>query len=170
MDDEYRARSYFLDKCGKLLWSFPNQRNSSWEVPLVGYNEELLVRGDEHASNGYIYSAQGDRLRGPMPMRGQAQSLGADGTIYNLEYINAGSNLGLNLVAYSWELQELWSLNLGPGYTNGGVVLSDEGVLYLARQQSDGIEVIGVQTQSPGLADTAMPTWLYNNRRTGWLE
>lgn len=75
------------------------------------------------------------------------------------------------LLAYSWNLEKLWSLDLGQGCSQAGGVLGDDGVLYFARQLDAGIQVVAVQTQSPGLAQTAMPIWwYYNNRHTGWLE
>lgn len=168
--NESRTRSFFVDTCGHTLWSFPNQADSSWEVSLIGYNEAMLVHGDSHGSNTYIYDVRGKMLRGPSSMRGRVQCLGADSAIYNLESWTSSGKAFMTLVSYSWDLKELWSLDLGEGYTNGGVVLADNGALYFARQLTDGIELVAVQTQSPGLADTAMPTWLYNNRRTGWLE
>jgi len=170
--DEYPWRGYFLDKCGKLLWSFPNTSSTSWFPELVGYNDELLVDGDRRNDSAYVYSRSGERLQGPRPIRGAPTSLGADNTIYNIECsgdLSQEATASLAIVAYSWAIKELWSLDLGKVCTSSGTALADDGVLYVTRQLSDGIEVIAVQTASPGLAPTAYPTRDNNNRRTRWL-
>jgi hypothetical protein len=75
----------------------------------------------------------------------------------------------MSLVAYSSELTESWRIELGKPCTYSGTVLADDGVLYVAREVADGIEVIAVQTASPGLAPTAWPARRHDNRQTGWL-
>lgn len=167
---DYR-RGAVVDHCGKWLWGLPNQHGTAWGFLLVGFNEELLVRGGVH-HDGYIYDIAGRRLLGPKPLQGIPFLLGADNVIYSFDCSSIHPEAGTQtLIAYSWNLQRLWSLDLGKGCSaDASGVLDYDGVLYFARQLATGIEVVAVQTQSPGLAETAMPTWLYNNRRSGWLE
>lgn len=159
---------YVLDRCGQVLWSCVNALGTWSQFRLVGFHGEDLVAGTEQV---YIYDQTGKILRGPEPLPGIPQVLGADNIFYGFECPMPDQELTLS--AYSWDgLQRLWSLNLGKGCSNSGAVLADDGVLYLAKGIGSGqpVEIIAVQTQSPGLAHTAQPTWLYNNRRTGWLE
>lgn len=174
-DDNYDQfiHGYVLDKCSQVLWALPNHVGSSWYFALVGFDGEFLADGFDHRGDSNlvsIYSKTGTLLRGPMAVKGQPENLGADNAFYTFECRAPDQNLTLR--AYSWDsLQMLWSLDLGTGCEPGNnAVLADDGVLYVARGMGSPIEIIAVQTQSPGLADTAMPTWLYNNRRTGWLE
>jgi hypothetical protein len=53
----------------------------------------------------------------------------------------------------------------------GNVVLDDDGVMYLMRSSPNiyGTQVIAIQTQSPGLADSSWPSWRHDNRGTAWL-
>lgn len=182
----YFSLQYF-DKCGKLIWSLPSTSDTSWFVELIGFNEELLVDGysTKDREKTYIYSKSGKRLSGPIMVRGFPTTLGGDNTIYYTycERIDVGNvntvhseEKRLYLVAYSWKLEELWSLDLGiDGCTSSSTAIADDGVLYLTRESVDddriinSVEVIAVQTASPGLANTAYPTRANNNRRTGWL-
>lgn len=162
-----------FDRCGKRLWAFPNTEGTFWYPSLVGYDEQILISGfGEPDGVGYVYDKSGKRLKGPVPMPSETpQVLGADNVFYS--YSCNPTDQNLTLIAYSWNsLQKQWSLDLGRGCTLGGAVLADNGTLYLARTAGAGepVEVIAVQTASPGLAHTSEPTWLYNNRRTGWLE
>lgn len=164
-NNEIHARSFMLDGCGRVLWSLPNQAGSFWEMQLVGFDDQILVRDGVQAENWYIYTATGQPIQGPIAAPGRTELLGADGTLYAYDCRSS------ELVAYSWSgLDKLWSLHLDMGCDYRTAVLADDGVLYLASGETTPIQVVAVQTQSPGLADTAMPAWLYNNRRTGWLE
>jgi hypothetical protein len=149
----------------------PNQPGTSWNVELALFDDSLFVRGGPHGKSAYVYSESGEKLRGPVALRGFATSLGADGTLYTTECTATDLRAGeLTLVAYDADLSERWSLNLGRGCTYGGTAIAPDGVLYLGREDPEGkIEVLAVQTQSPGLAPTPLPTRAADNRRTGWI-
>ena len=169
-DDTWR--SYYLDRCGKLLWSLPNS-NGSWMLWFVGFDETLLVGGGAHAQAAYLYSSTGERLLGPVPWAGFPTTIGGDGTIYNTTCITWDQwETPLGVIAYSPQLTDRWILDLGKPCTYSGTTLADDGVLYVARDLGGegGIEVIAIQTASPGVAPTGFATRQYNNRRTGWLS
>ena len=117
------------------------------------------------------YSAEGALRQGPRPVPGFATTLGADGTVYTTACSQQDARTSdLSLVAYSSELTSMWRLELGKPCTYSGTALADDGVLYLARELIDGIEILAIQTASPGLAPTAWPTRRHDNRRTNWLS
>jgi hypothetical protein len=77
------------------------------------------------------------------------------------------------IVAYAYDLKELWRLDLGgsecAGVT-GKVVLDDDGVMYLTRVADGGVvEALALQTASPGLAESSWPSLRHDNRGTAWL-
>jgi hypothetical protein len=78
------------------------------------------------------------------------------------------------LIAYTSDLEEMWRLNLGKpdNCPIGNGVLDEDGVLYLARALSGGdenVEILAIQTQSPGLAESSWPSLRHDNRGTMWL-
>jgi hypothetical protein len=161
-----QLRLHFLDPCGQPAWSLPE--TGSWRVDVAGFGDALLAYSGGNAS---WYSTEGALLRGPRPLGGFSTALGADGTLYNTVCSQQDErNADMSLVAYSLELTESWKLDLGKPCTYSGTVLADDGVLYIARELPDGIEVLAVQTASPGLAPTAWPTRWHDNRQTGWLR
>jgi hypothetical protein len=170
---ELKWRSYLLDKCGELLWGFP--KDGSWLVSLVGFDETLLVGNvDGGSKSAYLYSVTGERLKGPVVMPGMPTTLGADGTYYVTECSATTDSLSeMTIRAYSPDVAPLWSLELGRPCIYSPLVLADDGVLYVAREHTDGvedgIEVLAIQTRSPGVAPTAWPTRQHDNRATFWL-
>jgi hypothetical protein len=168
VDDGTRLqlRMHFLDRCGQTAWSLPETK--SWRVDLAGFGDSLLAYSGEGAS---WYSPEGALQRGPRPLGGFTTALGADGTLYNTVCSQQdASSADMTLVASSLELTESWRIELGKPCTYSGTALADNGVLYLARELPAGIEVIAVQTASPGLAATAWPARWHDNRQTGWLH
>ncbi|HEY3355802.1 MAG TPA: hypothetical protein VGQ83_21295 [Polyangia bacterium] len=168
--ERYQWRLYQLDPCGRLLREWPP--DGGWSpYYFIGFSDNLVLGSDQGGHNTYVYSSAGERLLGPAPWRGVGLALGADGAMYAAE-CNGGQSLdtqSMSLIAYAPSLAETWSLDLGVPCTAGGVVLADNGMLITARELPNGIEVIAVQTASPGLARTSYPTHGFNNRRTNWL-
>ncbi len=53
---------------------------------------------------------------------------------------------------------------------NLSVVLVEHGMMYLVHPSEKGaVEVVGIQTRSPGLADSSWPSLRHDNRGTAWL-
>ena len=104
-------------------------------------------------------------------MRGTPSSLGADGTLYTTHCspVDGGTST-VTVTAYSPTLDELWAIDIGSPCSYSGTALADDGVLYFARNETSRLEIIAIQTASPGLAPTAWPTHFHDNRRTGWLS
>jgi hypothetical protein len=116
-------------------------------------------------------------IAGPIEVAGFPIAAGADGTIY--VYMTPRFNADKQrdrLTAYSLDLKELWRLELpdsGAGLI-GNVILDDDGMMYVARGGKTsglprGLEVLAIQTRSPGLADSSWPSLRHDNRGTSWL-
>jgi hypothetical protein len=176
--DTREERSYSLDFCLKSRWAPPNT-GGSWHAGVVLPDNvtafTLYPTGAVVGSpaEGYLYSAAGQVLVGPKPMRGVLSAAGADGTIYSLECSSpdqAAADLGV--FAYSPTMEPKWTLNIGPGCMQQSATLADDGVLYVLHPVATNIlelELVAIQTGSPGLIRSAMPTLQFDNRRTGWL-
>lgn len=163
----YRSYVWLLDKCGRGKMSVCSVE-SSCVVDLVGFDDTLWVRSVPASTR--LLSSAGDTVGGPKALNGWSTSMGADGIVYNTSCSSSDpATSSLRIVAYDQSLEQQWSLDLGPPCTYGGTALGEDGMLYLAREDHTGIEVIAVKTSSPGLADTPWPTRLQNNRRTAWL-
>lgn len=159
-----------LDRCGVPLWS--PQVPGRWGFGLVGPGENVLVRGrtPDGTSATYVYSGAGEPVTGPAEVRGLPNVFGRDGTLYTVDC--EGETPGsMRLRAYGTDLALRWELPLGRGCAWGGAVLDDRGVLFVARDRSfpDGVEVIAIQTRSPGTLDSSWPTLRHDARGTGWL-
>ena len=177
--DAIRQRTYFLDWCMNPVWPAENT-GGSWQANIVRADGSIAFTvypsgsklGDPYS--GYVYSSDGKILLGPKPTRGTLMAAGADGTMYSLECSNWDTALAeLTIHAYSSELGEQWSMNLGQGCIQIAGALADDGQLYVVHPLGLAgveLEMIAIQTQSPGLAKSAMPTRGFNNRRTGWLD
>jgi hypothetical protein len=157
---------FMMDRCGSPLWSLPNTPGF-WLFQLVSFGDQSLIR---HDSSLIWYSALGGEVQPPVAIAATPTGIGADGTIYAIECSSTDMKLAnMTLRAYSQDLSEIWHLDLGPPCTNSGTALADDGMLFVAREGMSGIEVLGIQTLSPGLAKTSWPTRQHDNARTGWL-
>jgi outer membrane protein assembly factor BamB len=168
-DGRLENRMHMLGRCGELQWSFPDMQ--SWYSTLAGTDDALFVtRFDGTRFWSYWYSKTGSALKGPLPNRGVASALGADGTVYSLE-CDSGllDQANMTVFAYASDLTEAWALGMGAPCNYSAAALADDGLLYLARDVSAGVEVIAIQTKSPGIASTAWPARRHDNRRTSWL-
>lgn len=177
--DTREERTCFLDWCMNLVWESPNS-GGSWQANLVRNDGSIAFTmypsgsklGDQYS--GYVYSSDGKLVLGPKPTRGTLMAAGADGTMYSLECSDRDTAFAeLTIHAYSSELDEQWSMDLGKGCIQVAGALADDGVLYVVRpvpMAGVELEMIAIQTQSPGLAKSAMPTSWFSNRRAGWLD
>jgi hypothetical protein len=162
------ANRYVFDICGNLSWS-SNPSGMATVAP-----GEILVYGTIGQSGDVFLSHMdmlGNVIAGPAPAEGGPIAAGADGTVYNFRCEDAATSIN-RLLAYSYDLKELWRLDLGgnacKGMT-GNVILDDDGVMYFTRRGYLLTEVIAIQTASPGLADSSWPSLRHDNRGTAWL-
>ena len=96
---------------------------------------------------------------------------GADGTTYAvLCDDNPLDVLKSWLIAYGTDLKEQWRVDMSPACPTGNGVLTDDGVAYFARRSDVDVELIAVQTTSPGLAKSSWPTLRHDNQGTSWLS
>lgn len=179
LGDAITQRTWFLDWCMNPVWRADNT-GGSWQANLVRTDGSIAFTvypsgsklGDPYS--GYVYSSDGKILLGPKPTRGTLMAAGADGTMYSLECTDWDTALAeLRIHAYSPDLDEQWSMSLGQGCIQIAGALADDGVLYVVRPvplAGVELEMIAIQTTSPGLAKSAMPTRGFNNRRSGWLD
>jgi hypothetical protein len=149
-----------LDFCGRKRWNL-----QQGAFTLIGFQDEWLVGT---GVSSCVYAPGGERLRGPAYLEGWPAVLGADGILYTLKCDSKEDEYSLH--ANSWELKEQWSLDLGSPCTDISPLLDGNGVMYVIRDGMWGVTITAVQTPSPGLAHTAMPTRKNNNRRTGRLS
>jgi hypothetical protein len=164
-------RGHVVDRCGKVRWSLPNTPES-WSFLLEGYEGELLAYGQSSGQRaGYVFGKDGELLHGPVQTEAYWVALGADRILYALPCTSPGSlQETTSLRADTWSLQSVFTIDIGgPCVRVPGVVLADDGVLYVTRQRQEGIELLAFQTTSPGLAQTPYPTYRQNDLRTGWL-
>jgi outer membrane protein assembly factor BamB len=161
---------YVFDTCGRLrLYGDP--MGSGLLVP----GELLAMVTNTQSGTLLLLDTAGNTVGGPVPSEGQLIAVGGDGTIYTFR-CQTGTAAINRILAYSYDLQELWRIDLGsavgcPGIT-GNVVLDDSGVMFLTRPGdpgTDSTEVIAIQTASPGLADSSWPSLRHDNRGTAWL-
>ncbi|MBI5532541.1 MAG: PQQ-like beta-propeller repeat protein [Deltaproteobacteria bacterium] len=175
--DRSELHTHFLNPCMEVVWSLP-KASGSWYVALVRHDNTLVVAnypGNWVADQAfaYLYSAEGKALLGPKPLQGYLTAAGADGTLYSVNCSASPSTASvLTLHAYSSQLDEDWSLDLGAGCNMNAATLAGDGVMYITRgTQGERIELVALQTRSPGLAKSPKPTsGGMNNRRTGWLS
>jgi outer membrane protein assembly factor BamB len=157
-----------FDACGKKRWA-----GKPMGAGVVAPGELIAISTDTQVGTLLFFNMAGEVVAGPAPAEGWPIAAGADGTIYTFRSQNVGTAALNRIVAYSYDLKELWHLDLG-GQTSlgitGNIVLDDDGVLYLTRQApGPSTEVIAIQTRSPGLADSSWPSLRHDNRGTAWL-
>jgi outer membrane protein assembly factor BamB len=172
---------YSFDVCGRLRWSTITDSLYMTSSGIIALAEVLVATQWDIDSSGnrlspdrmYRYAADGTVVQGPVGRGGEPFLDGADGTIYavNCAFSSPKAN---ELIAYTSDLKELWRLNLGVsnGCPVGNGVLDDDGVLYLVRSVGGGVnkaEIVAIQTQSPGLAESSWPSLRHDNRGTMWL-
>jgi hypothetical protein len=169
-----------FDTCGMLKWStrmdsLYNDLSGVISLPetLVATKWDVDDKGKRLTPDRmYRYGADGTVLQGPVAGQGEPFVAGADGTIYTVNCASSSPKAN-ELIAYTVDLQELWRLDLGVSNPcpAGNGVLDDDGVLYLVRGISgtNGAEVVAIQTQSPGLAESSWPSLRHDNRGTMWL-
>jgi hypothetical protein len=169
---------FVFDTCGDLRWSHWS-RNMVGGSGVIAAGELLVDCLSTYSDNSWTNTALrlidtgGNVVRSTSTYEGVAVAAGADGTIYTLRCDDRGSSTN-RILAYSYDLKELWRLDLGgnacKGMT-GNVVLDDSGVMFLTRGGDSGAntEVIAIQTASPGLADSSWPSLRHDNRGTAWL-
>jgi outer membrane protein assembly factor BamB len=122
-----------------------------------------------------LYNRDGSIAAGPVPARGWPSLVGADGTIYTSECVTTSplGTFALRILAYSFEMKELWRFDQPGGCGRGiyGAVLDEGGVLYVTRDddQMGSTNLLAIQTNSPGLANSSWPTSAHDNHGTGWL-
>ena len=160
------GRLVAFDVCGHSKWATSITRGSG--VVAAG---EALVTGSKGTL--ILYAADGNVAAGPAPAEGIPIAAGADGTVYTFRCDDIGMTSTNRILAYSYDLKELWRLDLSAraclGIT-GNVVLDDDGTMYLSRPgESTGAEIIAIQTRSPGLANSSWPSFRHDNRGTAWL-
>jgi outer membrane protein assembly factor BamB len=160
--------AYFIDFCMLPVWSLANKDN--WRFKLAGFGNALVVQHHEYpAQDWLLMGSDGGVMKGPTTDSGFPATIGADGTIYMTRCTDQTGAGNYIVAAYSSDLAPLWTLDVGPPcWFPAAPALADDGEMYLVRD-AKLTEVIAIQTQSPGLARVAMPTPLFNNRRTGWL-
>lgn len=165
------AEGKLLDWCGQEKWSLEADSNLS----LVGFGGQLIgvsreLDGVRDPQRVVVYDVNGEKVAGPTEA-GMPLAIGADGTIYSVQCDSNDQQAPAVLVASSASLERLWDLNLGGPCLYGPAVMSDDGVMYLAREKvHGGVELLAIQTTSPGLAPTAWPTWRRDNRGSAWLK
>jgi len=169
-----------FDACGRLKWSTRvDSLYDDWSG-VISLTETLVATKWDADAKGnrlspdrmYRYAADGTVVQGPVAGQGEPYLAGADGTIYTVNCADSSPKAN-QLIAYSSDLQELWRLNLGVSNNCpvGNAVLDDDGILYLMRglTTSDGVEILAIQTSSPGLAESSWPSLRHDNRGTMWL-
>jgi outer membrane protein assembly factor BamB len=172
--------AFSFDNCGSLKWSTIDGSRYI-QSGIISLNETIVATHWDADAKGnrlspdrmYRYAADGTVVQGPVARQGEPFLAGADGTIYtvNCAFSSPKAN---ELIAYTTDLQELWRLDLGASKACpvGNGVLDDDGVLYLVRSVGGGVnkaEIVAIQTQSPGLAESSWPSLRHDNRGTMWL-
>ena len=158
---------------------------------LIGADERLItVAWDGNANTSVMrsltdtwvaYTSDGTRAAGPsttadLPILGARGGevpmfSGADGTTYGvLCDDNPLDVLKSWLIAYGTDLKEQWRVDISPACPTGNGVFTDDGVAYFTRRSDVDVELIAVQTTSPGLAKSSWPTLRHDNQGTSWLS
>jgi outer membrane protein assembly factor BamB len=170
-----------FDCCGRLKWTTLASSTYADRSGVISFGEVLVSTKWDIDSSGnrtsadrmYRYASDGAIVQGPVSGVGEPYLAGADGTIYtvNCEYSSPKAN---QIIAYTSDLRELWRLDFGAvdQCPVGNGILDDNGILYLARGKgsTEGVEIVAIQTQSPGLAESSWPSLRHDNRGTMWLS
>jgi hypothetical protein len=126
-------------------------------------------RNDPSIPNQIIaIQRDGTRVEPSVPSFGPVVAVGADDTVYTTNCSDSFP-VRMELVAYNQFLAEKWRLAIGGNCAATNFLITDDGLLYFARPAVN-IELVAVQTPSPGLARTAWPSSRHDNRATSWLD
>jgi outer membrane protein assembly factor BamB len=163
---------FALDACGRTRFHLAATR-PQWPV-LVGADESLYVveRDDTPGSDTFVsvYDVAGKRVKGPIAAA-PPWGLGADGTVYAAQCDAPGHDGPSRLIAYDGEtFAEKWRVELGASCPSAGPVIDAEGRLYFTWFIDHYTELVAVQTQSPGLAETPWPTRRHDAQGTAWVK
>jgi outer membrane protein assembly factor BamB len=171
---------YSFDTCGRPKWSTLVDSRYNDLSGVISLGETLVATKWDVDGKGnrlspdrmYRYAADGKVVQGPIAGQGEPYLAGADGTIYTVNCASSSPKAN-ELIAYSTDLREIWRLDLGVSNNcpAGNGVLDDDGVLYLVRGHKEewAVEILAIQTQSPGLAESSWPSLRHDNRGTMWL-
>jgi outer membrane protein assembly factor BamB len=159
------------DRCGQTRWSLPATR-PQWPV-LVGPGDQLYVveRDDETSSPTFVsvYAPDGSRVLGPVAAA-PPWAIGKDGTVYAVQCDAPGHDGPSRMIAYDAALQEKWRLELGASCPSAGPVIGEDGKLYFTWYIGQVTELVAVQTESPGLSDSAWPARRRDEKGTAWVK
>jgi outer membrane protein assembly factor BamB len=127
-----RGGIYALNLDGSLRWQRDVKYNSDSAPPAVGTNKDIYI-ADADTRSLYAYSPAGDiRWKKSFPDKTTGNTypvVGADGTIYM--QVSDPSRKGGEIVALDPKDGKLkWSFNIGQGFLDSSVLLSDNDRLY----------------------------------------
>jgi hypothetical protein len=174
-----------LDRCGKTKFELEGAPAQSYPR-IVGVPDEAILTMALGTSDSTgrltLFSKDGALLAGPSPW-GAPVAAGADGTFYVLSCINRRSEPSAQpreLIALDGNLELRWKValpepagtvvGLGHQCPASGVVLSDDGIMYLVQAGDSGVILHAVQTDSPGLAETTWPVVFGDNEGSNWWD
>lgn len=162
-----------LDTCGREIWSTSVFEGS--EIAggrgLVGPGEityAQIIHTDSAANQTrspdiVAIDAGGQIVAGPISRKETPWLVGADGTLYLMEFQAAG--LSSRMVALSPTLEEKWTLDVPAVFAYyTAAALTDDGILYAQGYST----TVAIQTTSPGLAHSSWPSPRHDNRATNW--
>lgn len=160
-----------LDECGKERFHLAAQR-PQWPV-LIGPGDQLyVVERDDYPGSPTavsVYAPSGERVAGPVDMP-IPWAIGADGTIFAVACDSSGVEGPARLYGYSQELQEQWMLPLGDGCPASAPVIDETGRLFFVWLIDNDLEMVAVQTTSPGLAATSWPARRPDALGAAWIQ
>jgi hypothetical protein len=166
-----------LDHCGKQVWALPPVPGSEVAAgrAVVGPGEVAYVQILHTDSSGnpstlpdiLAIDPSGSIVAGPLALTETPWLVGADGTLYALEFQSFRTTS--KLVALSPLLQQMWTLDVPAEFGSYPTpALADDGVLYSEGATAQGSVVIAIQTPSPGLARASWPSLRHDNGATSW--
>lgn len=162
--------SHRLDRCGER--ALPEPQVENWNVISAYFGDRYLIRQHPPSARDFaiVHGATGAVDVPPTSVPGALTPLlvGADGTIYLTRCTElADGGLVGAIVALDATLATRWQTSFDGCYTSD-LTIDSNGVLYVSRiRPSQDLEVIAIQTDSPGVADFAYPDRV-GGHATGW--
>jgi hypothetical protein len=157
-------RSVLLDACFRPLTA-PRPLDIV-APPAVDLRERLWeVTGEPPLSQ--LLSAEAVVVS-PKPMKNRPLLLGGDGLVYSESLIPEGAGYRSELHIQTETGAEVETIDVPGGFVGLDLTLGDDGVMHSTFLQKDGLYIVAIQTQSPGIADAPLPMALSDNRRSGW--